>query len=598
MLDRLRSEWIYARTFIGMLPKVTALAKNPTRTINDILPELAAKHGDRPAILGHDQSFTYRALYRRSVQYARWARDNGIGPGDTVALFMRNRPEYLAAWLGIVSSGASALLVNTNLSGYLLACSLDLVPTRHIVVDASLMDRLESARDDMSEMPTIWTYGNRRFEGIPDIDATLADISGDPLTAEERVPRSITDPALYILTSGTTGLPKAAIINHYRVMAAMVGYSGICQARADDRIYVAQPMYHTTGGVLAPGIALMAGGSVAVREKFSASEFWNDIVAFDCTMFQYIGELCRYLLNAPTTAAESRHRIRLCNGNGLRPDVWMDFKTRFRIPRIIEWFAATEGNVLLFNLDGRPGSVGRIPTWLRHKFPVKVARFDIETEQPARGADGWLIECDPDEVGEAIGEITNDPNKPGQRFDGYADKTATERKILRDAFKSGDAWFRTGDLMRRDKDGYFYFVDRVGDTFRWKGENVSTTQVQETLTVFPGVREATVYGVTVPHHDGRVGMAALVADEGLDLEGLRDHAHRQLPAYARPLFVRLRSELDMTGTFKVRKVDLTSQGFDLDAVTDPVFIDDPESGTYVPLSKDLVERLGNGSLRL
>ena len=598
MLDRLRSEWIYARTFIGMLPKVTALAKNPTRTINDMLPELAARHGERPAILGHDQSFTYRALYRRAMQYARWARQNGVGPGDSVALFMRNRPEYLAAWLGIVASGGSALLVNTNLSGYLLASSLELVPARHIVVDVALMDQLESARDDLAEMPTIWTYGNRRFEGVPDIDATLAEISADPLSAEERVARTITDPALYILTSGTTGLPKAAIINHYRVMAAMTGYSGICQARADDRIYVAQPMYHTTGGVLAPGIALMAGGSVAVREKFSASEFWDDIVAFDCTMFQYIGELCRYLLNAPTTAAESRHQIRVCNGNGLRPDVWMDFKTRFRIPRIIEWFAATEGNVLLFNLDGKPGSVGRIPTWLRHKFPVKVAQFDVETEQPARNGDGWLTECQADEVGEAIGEITNDPNKPGQRFDGYADKGATERKIVRDAFKSGDAWFRTGDLMRRDKDGYFYFIDRVGDTFRWKGENVSTTQVQETLTVFPGVREATVYGVTVPRHDGRAGMAALVADEGLDLEGLRHHVHRQLPAYARPLFLRLRTELDMTGTFKIRKIDLASQGFDLDAVSDPVFIDDPETGAFTPLTQALAERLGNGSLRL
>jgi fatty-acyl-CoA synthase len=357
-------------------------------------------------------------------------------------------------------------------------------------------------------------------------------------------------------------------------------------------------MYHTTGGVVATGALLIKGGSVVIREKFSAGAFWDDIARHDCTMFQYVGELCRYLLNAPTRASETRHRVRLACGNGLRPDIWTTFQQRFRIPRIIEFYAATEGNVTLFNFEGRPGAIGRLPRLLDWRFPVRIVKFDVAREAPVRDARGFCILCGPDEIGETIGQIVNDPALPTNRFEGYADSADSERKILRDVFAPGDAWFRTGDLMRRDTRGYFYFVDRIGDTFRWKGENVSTTEVAETIHGLPGVRDANVYGVTVTGHEGRAGMAAIVADGALDLTALRRHVHALLPSYARPLFLRVCDEIEVTMTFKQKKLDLAAQGFDPANGTDTIYFDDPRKSAYVRLDSTLYDAIIGGKVRL
>ena len=308
--------------------------------------------------------------------------------------------------------------------------------------------------------------------------------SGDPLRGSERLRLTIEDRALYIYTSGTTGLPKAANMNHYRVMLAANAFAGVMATRAKDRMYDCLPMYHTAGGLVATGALLVKGGSVVIREKFSAREFWDDIVRWDCTLVQYIGELCRYLVNSPPHPKETAHRLRLACGNGLRPDVWPEFKKRFKIPQIVEFYAATEGNVSLFNFEGKEGAVGRLPWFVAGRFPTKVVQFDVEAQQPVRDAQGFCIECADDEPGEVIGKIISDAAKPGARFEGYATKAETDKKILHDVFEKGDVWFRTGDLMRKDKNGYFYFVDRIGDTFRWKGENVSTTEVEEAIGQF------------------------------------------------------------------------------------------------------------------
>lgn len=597
LIERLRSEYLYAAGALRILRRVTPIARNRTRTFPDVLDDLAAQHADSVAILDESRSLTYRGLLARSNQYAQWARAAGIGKGDTVALLLSNQPEYLAVWMGIIRVGGICALLNTNLTGAALAHCINIVGARHVIVGAELIGAYETAEPLLTGGPQAWVSG-RTASGRERIDYALEQFTGEALPRSELPGLTIDDPALYIYTSGTTGLPKAAVINHYRIQAIMAGFAALCNSKASDRIYVAQPMYHTAGGVIAPGIALMAGGSCFVREKFSARQFWDDIVAHDCTMFQYIGELCRYLLNAPTNPNESRHKIRLCNGNGLRPDIWMDFKTRFRIPQIIEWYAATEGNVTLFNLDGKPGAVGRIPKWLERRFMTKIVRFDVESEKVVRGADGFCIECGPDEVGEAIGRILIDPKAPAQRFDGYADPKETERKVLRDVFEKGDAWFRTGDLMRKDRLGYFYFVDRIGDTFRWKGENVSTSEVAETITVFPGIREANVYGVTVDGQDGRAGMAAVVADEDLDLGALREHLTARLPSYARPLFLRIRKEIEVTGTFKQKKVELRAEGFDPDRVGDDIYFNDPTTERFVRLDRDLYRRIQSGDVRL
>ena len=365
-------------------------------------------------------------------------------------------------------------------------------------------------------------------------------------------------------------------------------FAGMLGAQSTDRIYNCLPMYHSVGGVQAPGAALVAGGSVVLRDKFSASHFWSDILRWDCTLFQYIGELCRYLLGAAPCREETMHRIRIACGNGLAPEIWDAFKERFRIPRIVEFYAATEGGVSLFNVQGKRGAIGHIPAYLAHRFSPALVVFDSETGEPARNEQGFCIPCAPNQPGEAIGKIMNDSSNVGSRFEGYTTEEASEKRILRNVFEPGDAWVRTGDLMRKDEKGYFYFVDRIGDTFRRKGENVATTEVAQAICAFPGISQANVYGVRVPDTEGRVGMAALVAEDNLDLAGLRKHLVRCLPAYARPVFLRIRTAIDVTGTFKYSKTDLVRQGYNPAASADALYFDSLESGAFVPLDKRIV----------
>ena len=373
-------------------------------------------------------------------------------------------------------------------------------------------------------------------------------------------------------------------------------FAGLIDVQPSDRMYDCLPMYHSVGGVVAPGAALVRGASVVVRDRFSARDFWRDVGHWDCTLVQYIGELCRYLLHAEPTTFETEHRVRVCCGNGLRADVWAAFQQRFHIPRILEFYAATESNVSMFNVEGKPGAIGRIPPFLAHRDPMALVRWDPEREAPVRDADGRCIRCTTDEVGEALGKV--DEAQAGRRFEGYTSTDASELKILRGVFEPGDAWFRTGDLMRRDADEYYYFVDRIGDTFRWKGENVATSEVAEAICAFGGIREATVYGVSVPSADGRAGMAAVVLDADLDLPAFRAHLRERLPGYARPLFLRIRNTLDVTTTFKHAKQDLIRDGYDPAAVSDVVLFDHPELEAYVGLDAALYDRIQTGRIRL
>lgn len=596
-IERLASDYAYLSGILRSIAKITKVANNPGRTFPQVARQLAESYGDKAALISDRERMSYRQYDRRGDQYARWAQAHGLVKGDVVALMMPNRPEYLAAWLGITRAGGVVALLNTNLSGSALAHCANIVKAKHIIVDAVLIDNFRTAEPHLTENPRFWCHG-AAFEGYERLDTRLDALPNNPIPDEDLPRLTIEDKCLYVYTSGTTGLPKAANINHYRVQGIMFGFNGAMKMRPEDRVYVCLPLYHTSGGVLGPGAAMTAGASVVLRERFSASMFWDDIVKHDCTVFLYIGELCRYLLNSPTHPLEAKHRVRLACGNGLRPDIWADFQRRFRIPKILEWYAATEGNCVFFNFDGKIGAVGRIPKWIEKKFFVELVRFDIDTEEPVRGADGFCVRCQPGEVGEAISKIMNDPKRPSQRFEGYADPAATEKKILRDAFEKGDRWFRTGDLMRKDETGYYYFVDRIGDTFRWKGENVATSEVSEAVTVFPGIKEANVYGVRVPGAEGRVGMAALVVEDGLDLDGFARHVIQQLAAYARPVFLRVTREIETTSTFKQRKNDLVKQGFDPNATRDEIFFLHPELQTYVRLTPAVYGEVCEGKVRL
>jgi fatty-acyl-CoA synthase len=596
-IERLTANVATLRGALRTLGMTTPIARHPTRVFPQVVAELADKYGDAPALLSDRERFSYGELAARANRYARWALAQGLRKGDTVCLMMPGRPEYLAIWIGITRIGGVVALLNTHLTGPALAHSINVVSPKHIIVAAELFAALTSARAHLGGDPEIWLHGDADAN-FARIDRVVDGLSGDALEASDCPPLTIEDHALYIYTSGTTGLPKAANMNHYRVMLASCAFAGVMNTRASDRMYDCLPLYHTAGGVLATGALLVKGGSVVIRDKFSAREFWDDIVRWDCTCFQYIGELCRYLLNAPPSPQERAHRLRLACGNGLRPDVWAQFKERFRIPQIIEFYAATEGNVSLFNFDGKEGAVGRLPWWMAARFPTKIVRFDRERQQPVRDERGFCIECEVDEPGEVVGKILKDASKPGQRFEGYADATETGRKILHDVFEKGDAWFRTGDLMRRDKNGYFYFVDRIGDTFRWKGENVSTTEVEEAIGRFGGILEANVYGIAVPGRDGRAGMAALVAGDNLNLTALHDHLARQLPEYARPVFLRIRQDNDVTTTFKQKKVALVKDGFDPSRTGDPIYFSDPQRKAFVRLDGALFADINAGRIRL
>ena len=599
LIQRLKADVTAARGALRTLRLTQPIAKHPTRVFPHVMSDLAKRFGDASALISEREQFSYRELAARSNRYTRWAVGRGVRKGDVICLMMPNRPEYLASWIGLTQAGAVVALINTNLTSTSLAYSVSVVQPKHVIVASELLGQFMTARADIDPKVSVWAHGGTA-EKFPRIDLELAEASDAALAAHELPGLTIEDRALYIYTSGTTGMPKAANINHYRLMLATFGFSGIMDTKSTDRMYDCLPMYHTVGGVLATGAVLINGGSVFIRDKFSAHQFWDEVVRWECTLFQYIGELCRYLVNTPVSPNETKHRLRLACGNGLRPDVWPEFKRRFRIPQILEFYAATEGNVTLFNFDEREGSVGRIPWFLASHFPIELVKFDINTEQPVRNAEGLCIPSGPGEVGEALGKIINDPTKPSSRFEGYATSVETERKIVHNVLEHGDVWFRTGDLMRQDKEGYFYFVDRVGDTFRWKGENVSTSEVSEAITAVPGVVEANVYGVTIPGHDGRAGMAAVVIDPSkFDLAACHHWLNEHLPSYARPLFLRVRSELlDVTATFKQKKFDLVRQGYNPAETTDQIYFNDARARAFVAVDAKLYEAINAGQVSL
>jgi fatty-acyl-CoA synthase len=571
-------------TWARALGNIAPLERNSDATLPGLLDGLAQSFGPQAALESLHESVTYDGLRQRRNQYARWACEQRIEPGEAVCLLMPNCPDYLAIWFGITLVGGVVALINTNLVGSALCHAIGAAGAhagaRHVIVAAELVPGLAAIAEQLAPELVLWVHG----QTDPAFAWQTLDrgrYSAEALDEAERRPVRARDTALLIYTSGTTGLPKAARVSHYRVLEWSYWFAGMMDTGPADRLYDCLPMYHSTGGVAGIGAVLVKGGTVVIRERFSARRFWADVAEQRCTLFLYIGELCRYLVNAPADEQETRHLLRLCCGNGLRGDIWEIFQARFKVPHILEFYASTEGNVALYNCEGRPGAIGRLPSFLSHRFPIALIECDAETGIPVRGADGFCIRCPPDTAGEAIGRMVAADDAGPRLFEGYTDADATDKKVIRDVFAAGDAWFRTGDLMRRDRAGYYYFVDRIGDTFRWKGENVSTTQVAEAVCACPGVAGAVVYGVTVPGADGRAGMAAITVGPEFSLERLRDTLAAQLPSYARPMFLRICATLETTGTFKPVKATLMREGYDPALVSDALFVDDPGAGGFV-----------------
>lgn len=566
-------------------------------TLPELIGRLSLEFDAAPALASTEASMTYRQLGIRCNQYSRWGISQGLKSGDAVSLLMANCAEYLPIWLGLTRIGVEVALVNAQIAGSVLAHSINIAYPKYLIVGADLAPRIAAIRPELPASLAYGVFGSSTLDLKP-LEPELAAVAGEPLLSSECAAPAIDATALYIYTSGTTGLPKAAKVSHYRLMQWSHWFAGMMDTRPSDRMFNCLPLYHSIGGVVATFATLVSGGKVVIRRRFSASDFWRDVRDERCTLFQYIGELCRYLVNTPYQPIEIEHSLRMACGNGLRPEVWQPFKTRFRIPRILEYYASTEGNFSLYNCEGQPGAIGRIPAFLSNRLPVALLRFDLDTSEPRRNSQGFCERCLPNEIGEAVGLMPELRGRRAGRFEGYADPEASARKVLHNVFKEGDAWYRTGDLMRRDERGFYYFVDRVGETYRWKGENVSTAEVLSALTASRGVIDGVVYGVIVPGADGRAGTAALKVNGDFDLAAFRAEVATRLPPYARPVFLRIVSTLEATATFKPRKQDLMQAGFDPGRVSDPLYFDDPRSQRYVPLDAALFAAILSGELRI
>ncbi len=601
MFESFRTHWPLLRVLGSSLVGVRKLRADVPADYSDFLrPHFEARR-DALALIGDRSQMTWAELDAFAGRVAGWATLQGMKRGDVVALSMENRPEYVGLWLGLSRVGVVTALLNTHLTGERLAHCLREASPRAWVVGQELLEPSLSALPHLAGAPPVFVADlssgasetGASGAAIESFDAHLAAARPAEIDPASHAARRGSDLLFLIYTSGTTGLPKAARISHLK--AALTGMAAwkSQELGPEDRVYCCLPLYHSAGGMMAVGAALMSGGSIALARRFSASQFWSDCVRHEATAIQYIGELCRYLVNSPPHPEERRHRLRVAMGNGLRPDVWRAFQDRFAIPRIVEFYGATEGNLALLNTAGRVGAVGQLPDFVRRRLGIELVRFDVESEEIVRGADGFCERCAPNEAGELLIAIT-----PRTRFEGYTNPAATEKKVLRDAFAKGDSYFRTGDLLRIDEDGFYYFVDRIGDTFRWKGENVATSEVAEVISVDPGVDEANVYGVAIPGQDGRAGMAALVVNADFDLERVSKAIHQGLAAYARPLFLRILPEMEITQTFKHRKIDLVRDGFDPRKVPDTIYFRDAALGRYVPFDGERCDAVTSGRERI
>lgn len=591
-LSILKREISYYLSLRRVLNLTKDISPDSDQLVADDFERVVDRHSANIAFRFEGNITTYAEMDAQASRIANWALDQGLKAGDCVALFMENRPEYVAIWSGLAKIGVVTALINHNLEGQALAHCVGIADAKCIITGAEQDAAIKSTQGLFDDSVSVWTWGGTVGEPL---DPALQNVPDARPSREHRAHLRGKDLCMYVYTSGTTGLPKAARLTQSRTQGMMRSFIGPCRITERDRIYITLPLYHGTGGLCGVGQALMTGACIILRRKFSASAFWDDAATEGATSIVYIGELCRYLLNQPPHPKERAHKIRTGFGNGLRPEIWQEFLDRFNIPHLAEFYGSTEGNVNFISFDGKVGSVGRIPGWLESKFEhIAFVKFDVESEAPVRDENGFCIRADVDETGEVLGIIGDDVRN---RFEGYNDEEATRKKILKDVFETGDMWFRTGDLMRKDEHGYVYFVDRIGDTFRWKGENVSTNEVGEVLSQAEGVSTANVYGVPVPGTDGKAGMAAITTEGTVGFDTLYDELAAKLPRYAVPLFIRVQKEAETTGTFKYRKVELVEEGFDPRKTTDPVWMLHPDQNAYVELTRDRFESLMSGAFK-
>ena len=529
-------------------------------SIGKVFQDRAGHYPDRVFIRFDGAEITYRHANEAVNRYAAVLAGFGVAPGDVVGIMLRNRPETVLMMLAAVKCGAVAGMLNYNQRADVLAHSITLLDSAVLVAEPDLIGPIRASGAKPARLISI--------EQV--VEDAIGQPAGNPASVDEV---RAGDTAFYIFTSGTTGHPKASVMTHQRWLRALAGFSGLgVRLRGNDTMYCVLPLYHNNALTVALSSVIDAGATLALGATFSASKFWDEIIAADATAFIYIGELCRYLLNQPPRPTDRRHHVRVIVGNGLRPDIWEEFTERFGIKRVVEFYAASEGNTAFINIFNIPGSTGINP------LPLAYVEYDPATGEPVRDGNGRVCRVPSGQPGLLISPVTR-----LSPFDGYTDKAASEKKLIRNAFKEGDVWFNTGDVMCPQGMGHASFADRIGDTFRWKGENVATTDVEAALSADPGVEECTVFGVEVPGSDGRAGMAAVKLRDGATFNGkaLAAKLFDRLPGYAVPLFIRIVPSLETTSTFKSRKVDLRDQAFG-DDVVDPLYVLAGRREGYIP----------------
>ncbi|NP_001008639.1 hsFATP2a_ACSVL_like domain-containing protein [Danio rerio] len=572
--------------------------KTPFYSIVDCFLEAVKKHPRKAFIHFEGETFSYEEVEKRSNKVADALRSVvGLREGDTVALFLGNEPRFVWTWLGLAKLGCPAALLNFNIRSKSLLHCFSCCGANVLIADAELLDAVEEI------LPALKQKGIRVYllssecttEGVQCIGAAIAGASDKAISPSLRSNVHIRSTALYIYTSGTTGLPKAAYVTHERVWASSF-IQGVCGVTSEDIFYINLPLYHSAGFLIGLVGCIERGSTFVLRRKFSASQFWDDCRKYNITVMQYIGETLRYLCNTPQKDNDRDHKVKIAIGNGVRADIWKEFLKRFGRIHVRELYAATEGNVGFINYTDKVGVVGRINIISKLFFPFALIKFDIEKEEPVRNAEGFCIPVERDEVGLLVGKITK--HTP---FVGYAgNKQQTDKKRLADVFEKGDLYFHSGDLLRIDHQNFVYFQDRVGDTFRWKGENVATTEVADILTMVDCIEEANVYGVKVEGHEGRIGMAAVKLKEGREFDCVSTCSvlANYLPVYARPRFIRIQNSLEVTGTFKMMKVKLVEEGFNPALIEDSLFFLDLTQKKYIPLSQDIYNSIMSQDIKL
>lgn len=577
---------------------VNFLAKHRDLSVSDKFRITARRLPDKPMIImcgeGGDTAITFREVRELANQVARCFRQRGYKKGDVVALVMENRLDYCCYWLGLSMLGVVPALVNCNLRDSSLVYTITIASSKGVVYSAELEPAIADISGYLNNNVELFCVDDQKLGLALDLRTLLNQESVEDI--DEKI-TGYKEDLFYIYTSGTTGLPKAAIIKSQRFMFTVYALYSMTKLTEKDVLYSPLPMYHTSAGAMATGNAMMEGLTLISRKKFSAKNFWSDIYRHKVTCAQYIGEIARYLYSSPVSEFEKKHCLRLMVGNGLRPELWEKFCERFGIAKINEFYGSTEGNCSVGNISGKTGSVGFISVLFPFLFPLGLIVVDEETREPVRDSRGFCIPCKPGQPGELVGRIER--GHPVRDFHGYADKSATEKKVIYNVWRKGDMCFRSGDILVQDEFGWLYFKDRAGDTFRWKGENVSTAEVEAICSSVLDLKDCVVYGVEVAGCEGRAGMLAVPDAPGRESQLRRLFAglETRLPGYARPLFVRLVDHIDITSTFKLKKRELQKEGI-AEAVTDPIFIIDSDNRTYTPLTQDHIRNLKDGKLKL